>query len=170
MPIIQDVSGLEVIKPSNMVTIKVPSRIHSSGFYPNPELYYVKQGVELHEYKMHKYVYNLGIVNIPKIINYDKTQKTMVMQKINGTNLSDFYGEDESNISNALFAEIRGMIKVLYEHNIQYIDITGYNFVLDSKEKLWIIDFEHCEYNFTKPNPFVQEFCNGANKWNPYFK
>jgi tRNA A-37 threonylcarbamoyl transferase component Bud32 len=52
---------------------------------------FVKKGVEMHEYKMHDYVYDLHIVNIPKIISYNKTKKELVMEKITGSNLSDFY-------------------------------------------------------------------------------
>ena len=33
--------------------------------------YYIKHGVEKHEYDMHLYAYNLQVVNIPEIINYD---------------------------------------------------------------------------------------------------
>ena len=39
------------------------------------DVYYTKENVSLCEYKMHKLVYNLHIVNIPKIISYNKETK-----------------------------------------------------------------------------------------------
>ena len=43
--------------------------------------YFIKENVSLKEYKTHNYVYNLGIVNMPKIIHYDKKTKQMTMEK-----------------------------------------------------------------------------------------
>jgi hypothetical protein len=36
---------------------------------------FIKHNVESHEYKMHNLVYNMGIVNVPKIYKYDKKIK-----------------------------------------------------------------------------------------------
>ena len=131
---------------------------------------YVKQDVKEHEYKMHKHVYELNIVNTPKIISYDKKTKVMVMEKIDNMNLSDMYGEEDTMIDEYYFDEIRTIIKTLAEHNIEYPDITGYNFIEHDK-KIWIIDFEHSSI-FKKmiKSSFVTKFINGANKWNPDFK
>ena len=38
--------------------------------------YYTKHCVEQHEYNMHKHVYNMKIVNIPRVISYDKNKKS----------------------------------------------------------------------------------------------
>ena len=46
---------------------------------PDEEVYYTKENVSLKEYKIHAYVYDLGIVDIPKIISYDKKTKMMKM-------------------------------------------------------------------------------------------
>ena len=40
--------------------------------YADTTVYYTKENVSLKEYKIHAYVYDLGIVNIPKIVHYDK--------------------------------------------------------------------------------------------------
>ena len=130
--------------------------------------YFIKENVSLKEYKTHNYVYNLGIVNMPKIIHYDKKTKKMTMEKINAMNISDFYGEEAENISEELFDRIRSIIKTLYDNNILYIDITGYNFI-EYDDKIWIIDFEHAKYNTKKINKFVEKFLAGANEWNPEF-
>jgi tRNA A-37 threonylcarbamoyl transferase component Bud32 len=131
---------------------------------------YIKQNVKEHEYKMHKLVYELKIVNTPKIISYDKTTKTMVMEKIDNMNLSDMYGEDDNIIDEYYFDEIRTIIKKLAENNIEYPDITGYNFI-EHDNKIWIIDFEHSSiFKKSMKDPFVNKFIAGLNKWNPEFK
>jgi len=43
------------------------------------DVYYTKENVSLCEYKIHKYVYNLKIVNIPKIKSYNRKTKQLKM-------------------------------------------------------------------------------------------
>jgi tRNA A-37 threonylcarbamoyl transferase component Bud32 len=134
------------------------------------DVYYTKENVSLNEYKIHKYVYNLGIVNIPKIKSYDKKTKQMKMVRVGTMSVSDYYGELAEHIDDELFAKIRNIIRTLYEHDILYIDITGYNFIENDK-KIWIIDFEHATYNHPrKTDKFVEKFLAGHNGWNPEFK
>lgn len=135
---------------------------------PDEKVYYTKENVSLKEYKIHTYVYDLGIVNIPKVVSYDKKTKQMKMVRVGIMNVSDFYGADAKDISEELFDKIRSVIRTLYEHNILYIDITGYNFI-ECGDKLWIIDFEHARYNAKRKNKFVEKFLEGANEWNPEF-
>uniref|UniRef100_A0A6C0IMN7 non-specific serine/threonine protein kinase n=1 Tax=viral metagenome TaxID=1070528 RepID=A0A6C0IMN7_9ZZZZ len=132
------------------------------------EFYYTKEHVSLKEYKIHAYVYDLGIVNIPKIISYDKKTKQMIMVNIGKMNVSDYYGELSEHISDELFAKIRAIIQTLYDHNILYIDVTGYNFI-EAGDKVWIIDFEHAKYNAKRKNSYVERFLKGANEWNADF-
>mgnify|MGYP000651299224 CR=1 FL=1 len=123
---------------------------------------------------MHQHVYDLHIVNIPKIISYDKKTKTMVMEKIDNMNLSDMYGENDTDVDEYYFDEIRTIIKTLAEHNIEYPDITGYNFIEDKNNygKIWIIDFEHSDFKTHQKDTFVEKFINDEtyNRWNPWFK
>ena len=133
------------------------------------DVYYTKENVSLHEYKLHKYVYNLDIVNIPMIKSYDKETKQMKMVRVGTMNVSDYYGESATHISDELFDKIRNVVQTLYNHDILYIDITGYNFI-ENVNKLWIIDFEHATYNHPrKTDPFVEKFLGGHNCWNPEF-
>ena len=133
------------------------------------DVYYTKENVSLIEYKIHKYVYNLNIVNVPKIKSYDKNTKQMKMVRVGTMSVSDYYGETAENIDDELFAKIRNMIQILYDHDILYIDITGYNFI-ENDNKLWIIDFEHETYNYPrKTDEFVEKFLGGHNGWNPEF-
>jgi len=131
---------------------------------------YVKQNVEEHEYKMHKHIYELNIVNTVKIISYDKKTKVMVMEKIDNMNLSDMYGEEDHMIDEYYFDEIRTIIKTLADNHIEYPDITGYNFI-EYDNKIWIIDFEHASiFKKNIKSSFVNKFIKGSNKWNPDFK
>lgn len=133
------------------------------------DVYYTKENVSLCEYKMHKYVYNLNIVNIPKIKSYNRKTKQLKMVRVGTMSLSDYYGETAEHIGDELFARIRNIIQALYDHDILYIDITGYNFI-ENDNKLWIIDFEHATYNHPrKTDEFVEKFLEGHNGWNPEF-
>ena len=135
------------------------------------DLYYIKPNVTLKEYEMHKHIYLLGIVKTPEILAYDRDTKIMLMKKINYMNVSDYYGENSKDISPELFNKIRTIIKTLYDNNIVYPDITGYNFI-EYNNEVWIIDFEHAEFIplVSEPDNFVTKFINGTNKWNPRFK
>jgi tRNA A-37 threonylcarbamoyl transferase component Bud32 len=149
-------------------TVKSTVTATAKSFVPDDRVYYTKKNVSLKEYKIHAYVYDLRIVNVPKIIHYNKKTKEMIMVKVGTINVSDYYGELAENISKELFARIRGIIRTLYEHNILYIDITGYNFI-ENANKIWIIDFEHATYNPKRMNKFVEEFLDGKDAWNPAF-
>jgi tRNA A-37 threonylcarbamoyl transferase component Bud32 len=133
------------------------------------DLYYIKKDVSLKEYEMHKHVHSLGIVNTPKILAYDRDSKVMIMEKVNYMNVSDYYGEKETDISPELFKKIRQIIQTLYDNNIVYPDITGYNFI-EFDKRIWIIDFEHSNFKPLLKDEFVVKFINGLNKWNPRFK
>ena len=133
------------------------------------KVYYYKKNVSLQEYKLHAHVYDLGIVNIPKIVEYNKNTKVMKLVRVGISNISNCYGESPENISNELFSKIRKIIQTLYDHNIEYIDITGYNFI-ENANKIWIIDFKHAKYNPDNKNEFVNKFLEGNNVWNPEFR
>jgi len=135
------------------------------------EQYYIKKDVTQHEVDMHQYIYDLQLPNIhvPKIVNYNKTTREMTLVKIDNMNISDWYGAAEKNITPQLFDNIRQIIKTLYDNNIVYPDITGYNFI-EHDNKLWILDFEHSYFRKHKHTQFVQKFIKGMNKWNPNFK
>jgi tRNA A-37 threonylcarbamoyl transferase component Bud32 len=161
-----NVVGTNVVGTNVVGTAKVGKK--PTATLTDADIYYTKENVSLSEYKLHAYVYDLGIVNIPKIIHYNKQTKQMKMAKVGIMNVSDVYGEKAENISKELFAKIRAIIQTLYEHNILYIDITGYNFI-ENANRVWIIDFEHARYNAKRKNKFVKKFLDGADEWNPEF-
>jgi tRNA A-37 threonylcarbamoyl transferase component Bud32 len=136
---------------------------------------FIKKEVYLNEYTMHKYIQSLEIVNIPKIISYDLHNKIMIMEKIPNDCISNMYGENDNDIDIEIYEEIRKIIKRLYDNEIEYSDITGYNFI-EYQNKIWIIDFEHakfCDYSQNKSIEsvgFIEKFMNGHNGWNPEFR
>ncbi len=65
-----------------------------------PNTYYIKYQVSDTEHFIQQYVYQLNIVNVPKIIYYDEESKIMIMKKVEGMNLSDQYGDDATDIPN----------------------------------------------------------------------
>ena len=134
---------------------------------------YTKYNVSPNEYVLHAYIENIKTIKCPKLISYDIFKSTLVMEKINAVNISDFYGEKAEDVPRILFNQIRDIIITLYNNSIIYPDITGYNFILD-ENNLWIIDFEHAVISNNikediKTYPFVKKFINGTNEWNPDF-
>jgi tRNA A-37 threonylcarbamoyl transferase component Bud32 len=130
---------------------------------------FVKKEVTRDEFMLNRITNFLGIPS-PKVLGY--YDNTLKLEKINGMSLSDFYGEKETDIPEYIYESIRVIIEELLKIGICYPDITGYNFMIDDKEKLWIIDFGHAYVTNPedKLDPFVEKFINGYNGWNPDFR
>ena len=141
-------------------------------FMQLPNTYYIKRDVDDREYFMQQYVYQLNIVNVPQIIYYDEKNKIMIMKKVEGMNLSDQYGDNANDIPNEIFEQVVKIVRNLVLHNIEYPDLTGYNFIEDTNGKVWIIDFGHSKMMSSNQihNIHIQNICNGDKKWNPDFK
>lgn len=144
---------------------------------------YVKRNVNYNEYFIHDHCYSLLKelsqknntrinINIPKIISYDEEPKILTMQKIYGDNISNIYGENIEEVPINIINIIRKCLYLFNQYSIDYIDITGYNFMLDKHENLWIIDFEHakCRKENDITDEFLLKFINGEMSWNPEFK
>jgi len=144
---------------------------------------YKKQNVSHKEYFIQEWCYFLlkdlnkkkdtAInIKIPRIFNYNEDKKELTMQKIIGDNIANIYGEEIENIPVEIINTIRKFVTLLNSYLVEYIDITGYNFMLDKSENLWIIDFEHsnCREAHEEMNEYLREFINGENKWNSYFE
>ena len=100
------------------------------------------------------------------------------MDSVNGMCLADLYTDDPKKVPNWIWTEIHRILSVLFEcEGIEYIDITGYNFMLEEEtKKVWIIDFGDAYYSTTpqtdnkKPvNWFLREVLDGEKSWNPDF-
>ena len=96
----------------------------------------------------------------------------MIMKKVEGMNLSDKYGDNATDIPNEIFEQVVKIVRNLVLHNIEYPDLTGYNFIEDTDGKVWIIDFGHSKMMSSNQinNIHIQTICNGDKKWNPDFK
>jgi tRNA A-37 threonylcarbamoyl transferase component Bud32 len=145
--------------------------------YHNKEKYFVKENVKIHEYNMHVLVYHLHLadVPVPEPICYDRATRQSVMRNIHGMNVSDMFGASTDEVPIDLRLEAQRMIRTLSAHDIQYIDITGYNFVIDpnDEDRLWLIDFEHTYESSVVPE-CIEEFCAVTNidpmAWNREFE
>ena len=96
----------------------------------------------------------------------------ITMENLNEMCVADMYGEDPKDIPKIVWDQIRVILKILYfDEGIEYIDITGYNFI-EKKGKVYIIDFGDARY--TKKNKemnwFLSYFLGGHNGWNPDFR
>jgi tRNA A-37 threonylcarbamoyl transferase component Bud32 len=133
-----------------------------------------KSDVTYHEFQMYKYIDSLSLPFVPKLISFDEASHVLTMQKINGMNLSDMFGEKFKDVPGNFIEDARRMIATLHVNNVVYPDITGYNFILEKEtDKLWLVDFEHSFFrgfsSYNEHNDFVQQFIRGIKSWNPYF-
>jgi tRNA A-37 threonylcarbamoyl transferase component Bud32 len=104
----------------------------------------------------------------PKVHSYDAINGVLVMQKIHEMSVSDMYGEHMSDVPEEVIDQIRDIIFKLYNAQIEYPDITGYNFI-ETYGKVYIIDMEHTKYNYdvTTYDPYILRFIKGdVTEWN----
>ena len=86
--------------------------------------------------------------------------------------VADTYGDSDKSTPKEIYDRIRMIIKEMVKLSICYPDITGYNFMIDKNDKLWIIDFGHAYITNPKDklDHFVEKFINGYDGWNPDFR
>ena len=112
---------------------------------------------------------HLYLACCPKIVATD--YKTFIdMEDLEEMNIADKYGEDFSSMPEYIINDIYKIIKKLYlECDIEYIDITPYNFI-EKDNIVYVIDFGDAKW--VNKNWFLQEmFCaRGLEKWNPDFR
>lgn len=105
----------------------------------------------------------------PKIINTD--YKTYIdMEDLEEMCIADTYGEDIDGIPNYIREQIYKIIVKLYlECDIEYTDITPYNFI-EKDSTVYIIDFGDAK--LVEKNWFLKEvFLNRRiHEWNSDFK
>jgi RIO-like serine/threonine protein kinase len=106
----------------------------------------------------------------PKVIITD--YKTYIkMDKIDLLCIADQYGAKFTDTAKHLRDQIYEIVRRLYyECDIEYIDVTPYNFIEDTTGRVWVIDFGDALP--VKRNWFLEELLeNGIlTKWNPDFK
>ena len=111
-------------------------------------------------------------IHIPKIISYNADTNRIVLERVDGDNLSNIYGESITGVPINIITIIRQFLRFLCERGIDYVDVTGYNFMFDVDENIWIIDFEHAQIRteHETPNEFLTMFIDGELSWNPDFR
>ena len=106
----------------------------------------------------------------PKVIITD--YKTYIkMDKIDSLCIADQYGAKFTDTAKHLRDQIYEIVRRLYyECDIEYIDVTPYNFIEDTTGRVWVINFGDALP--VKRNWFLEELLeNGIlTKWNPDFK
>jgi len=141
-------------------------------YVDKPDAYFIKENVSHHEYLMQQYVHSLDILNVPKVVSYNKNTKRLVMAKVHGMNVSDTFGEKVDDVPNTVFDKLVDIMKTLVLHNLCYPDFTGYNFIIDENDddKIWIIDFEHSYSSNEVDDPCIEAILGGNKMWNPEFE
>lgn len=138
--------------------------------YKNKKYYIVKNNVSKHEATIQTLLCKQLHINVPKIYYYDEKNALVVMRRIPRLCLADEYGEDYDDLPDSIKDILHKQLSVLFHNNFIYNDITGYNFIY-YKNKLWIIDFEHCDSNKKDSDSFMKDFVEGnVTGWNPDFK
>ena len=146
-----------------------------------------KKVIELNEYETHdevlkevelqKIASSYGFA--PKIIDVscDTESCEINMEDLGKENtLVEIYGEQAEDVPENIWGQIRAILSILYyRENIEYVDVTPYNFILVDN-KVYIIDFGHArkrdnEYEELDEeiNYFLEDFLNGVNEWNDEF-
>jgi RIO-like serine/threonine protein kinase len=123
----------------------------------------------LNEIRFQKKAYSLGI-KCPLILDYFCYNNSMyiVMDRIKGNNLASIYGTNPKQTPRWAWNKIHEIIETLYLNDIEYSDITSYNFIKTTDNEIYIVDFEHaCLLDDEYLDWFVNEFLNGINEWNP---
>lgn len=123
----------------------------------------------LNEIKFQKKAYKAGIP-CPKVIDHYWYNGSMylVMERIWGNNLANIYGTNPKRIPTWIWNKMRDIVSDLYDNDIEYCDITAYNFMKTKDNKIVIVDFEHCSIvDEEEIDWFVDEFINGSKSWNP---
>jgi len=121
-----------------------------------------------------KYNFSPKIINSEIIYNKEDGEYigNITMENIQEMCIADMYGEDPKDIPKLVWDQIRVILRILYfDEGIEYIDITGYNFI-EKNGKVYIIDFGDAIYSKKdkEMNWFLSYFLGGHNGWNPDFQ
>lgn len=131
---------------------------------------FTKSNVDENEYTIQNFINRNNIIKVPKIYSYNTKTKILKMSRLPTLSIADMYGDDFNSIPNNIIEKIRENMKQLYKANINYPDITGYNFIEFGNE-VYTIDFEHASFieTIADYDPFMLKFINGENSWNPEY-
>ncbi len=105
----------------------------------------------------------------PKILDqiWQNDKVFIIMEKVKGKTIYELYGDIPKSVPSEIWNRIRMLVKHLYCLQIEYTDITPYNFMIDNDNNILVIDFGHAK--LLKTNWFLKDFLDGDNTWNPDF-
>jgi tRNA A-37 threonylcarbamoyl transferase component Bud32 len=110
---------------------------------------------------------NLGLS--PAVLRTDN--RTFIeMELVDDMALAYKYGYDVDELPNSVRQQVYDLVHTLYQHGIQYVDITPYNFI-EHDGKVWIIDFGHAS-NRKRLVPYLRRLFNEGylHEWNADFR
>ncbi len=152
--------------PYTFLPLSTSKRIYS---VKEDDTLFAKGGMTRQEMALQKTAAALGFA--PNICgtHIHEGRKIVLMDRIQGSSLADFYGEDPRKTPSHVWTSIRMILQTLWNHGIEYTDITPYNFLLEvGTERVWIVDFGHARRK--RMDPFLRNFLEGeCDMWNTEF-
>ena len=148
-----------------------PARIIANKMFKKTILFTAKRTQEKADLEIELQQIASNYTFAPKIHKVEKfpDRYEVTMDKIDNMCLADMYSDDPKEIPQRIWAQINAILTILYEREgIEYIDITGYNFI-EQDNKVYIIDFGDARYKTDKINWFLKDFLSGQYEWNPDF-
>ena len=92
------------------------------------------------------------------------------MELIPSMALAYRYGDDVDELPNDIRKQVYDIVYTLYQHGIQYVDITPYNFI-EHEGRVWIIDFGHASNRKRLCRYLIKLFNEGyLHSWNADFR
>jgi RIO-like serine/threonine protein kinase len=120
------------------------------------------------ELQFQQRAYELLPNHVPAIIDFNNG--ILTMERLEGAStIFELHGDQEEDVPDAIWDEIHRIVRILYEENIVYHDITSFNFMYNpATDVVYIVDFGHCSQ---EPDNYVEEFVYRHLKlWNADFK
>lgn len=120
------------------------------------------------EAEFQKQATEIGIA--PNVIHYD--EKSIVMENLESLCIADKYGDKIEDVPDWICTEIESILTLLYTMNIEYIDVTPYNFI-EKENHVWIVDFGHAQVpQEDNMNWYLKEVFDNQiiEKWNVDFE
>ena len=147
--------------------------MYKIGLYIKMQKTYIKyidddQDAVINEVNLQKIASEHGLA---PIVIYSDYESYIVMEKIDGMNLADKYGDKMRNIPRRIRNQILDILWELYTYaGIEYVDVTPYNFI-EKDGIVWIIDFGHARIADEDMDPYLAKiFTSWKLSWNPKFK
>jgi tRNA A-37 threonylcarbamoyl transferase component Bud32 len=103
----------------------------------------------------------------PNVLKTDQT--TFIEMEHSGPTISEAFGEHIDDLPNDIRQSIYSILQTLWQHGIQYRDVTPYNFTFKDG-RVWIIDFGHAN-EYKRLDKYLRHIFNEGwlVNWNPDF-